>query len=245
MSHAYPVQFGLNSSSFFPVLCFTALISDCVEYLARPAAVSPLTSPLTGVCSAQLRFSHDCWTGPLSSEVRTLQCSHLQGVRLWLLSPTSSTHLFYHLYSEAHGGDHLSPSSTVTMTILATPSVTYGDSKKKKKKKPLPLAASSFSLNTVKSSTVPEILDFYDHMKLLLGPCSIHSAFHIHHLIRSWLGSVTGTLLLHLTSGRTGSKIVLLRGQMNSNHLASDSLLLTLSKLWPLSAKFIFELNYS
>lgn len=123
--------------------------------------------PLTGVCRAHLRFSHDCWTGPLSSEVRTLQCSHWRGVRLRLLAPTSSAHLFLHLYSEAHGGDHLSPSSTVTMAILATPSVTYRDSpKKKKKNNPIPLAASSFSLNTVKSSTVPETLDFYDHMRL-------------------------------------------------------------------------------
>lgn len=99
MSHAYPVQFGLNSSSFFPVLCFTSLILECVEYPARPPTISTLTRLLTGFCRAHLRFSHDFWIGPVSSEVRTLQCSHLQGVRLRLLSPTSSAHLFFHLYS--------------------------------------------------------------------------------------------------------------------------------------------------
>lgn len=55
-------------------------------------------------------------------------------------------------------GDHLSPSSAVTMAILATPSVAKKTPKQKQKQKqnPTPLAASSFSLNAVKSSIVPE-----------------------------------------------------------------------------------------
>lgn len=104
MSHAYPVQFGFNSSSFFPVLCFTSLISKGIQYQTRPPTLSALTSLQTGFCRALLSFSHHFQTGPLSFEVTTLQCSHLQGLRLRLLLPTSSAHMFFHLYSEAHGG---------------------------------------------------------------------------------------------------------------------------------------------
>jgi hypothetical protein len=42
------------------------------------------------------------------------------------------------------------------MAILATPSVAKKTQKKNKNKNPTPLAASSFSLNAVKSSIVPE-----------------------------------------------------------------------------------------
>lgn len=58
MSHAYPVQFGFNSSSFFPVLCFTSFISKGIEYQTRPPTLSTLTSLLTGFCRALLHFSH-------------------------------------------------------------------------------------------------------------------------------------------------------------------------------------------
>lgn len=104
MSHAYPVQFGFNSSSFFPVLFFTSLISKGIQYQTRPPTLSALTSLQTGFCRALLSFSHHFQAGPLSFEVTTLQCSPPARPQTTAAFAYILRTYVLSLYSEAHGG---------------------------------------------------------------------------------------------------------------------------------------------
>lgn len=125
MSHAYPVQSGFNSSSYFPVLCFSSLISKGVQCQARPPSHYFNTPQPT---DRNLQSSSECQ--PLFSDWPTvLGCKNIA------MLPSARRQSDYgsfclhppHICSFTCVlrlvGDHLSPSSAVTMAILATPSV--------------------------------------------------------------------------------------------------------------------------